>query len=132
MQLGLSGDGFLWKTGCPIQWEYLGGRGGNLRWSAEDPALVELDSGRAYSVNCAFLVRDFAPRPAYGHISLEGAGASRDALPLCFSLHCAGGEAVTIPYSTLLLPGSASTISFRLRSRCPVWVEQAELNIVEL
>ena len=32
----------------------------------------------------------------------------------------------------LLLPGGASTVTFRLRSKSPVWVERAELNIVEL
>ena len=132
MQLGLSGDGFLWKTGCPIQWKYLGGRGSAVRWSIETPSLVELDPGRAWAVNCTFLVRDFAPTAVSGCIELERACASGEALPLCFTLRCAGGEAVTLPYSTLLLPGSASAVSFRLRSGCPVWVEQAELNIVEL
>ena len=132
MQLGLFGDGFLWKTGCPIQWEYLGGRGDAVRWSMEAPSRVELDPDRAWSVNGTFLIRDFSPTAASGCIVLEGTGASREAPPLCFSIRCAGGEAVTLPYSTVFLPDSASAISFRLRSKCPVWVEQAELNIVEL
>ena len=132
MQLRLSGDGFLWKKGCLIPWEYLGGRGNAVRWSAEDPSQVELDPGQAYSVNCTFIIRDFQPVAASGCIRLECAGTSRELLPLCFSIRCACGEAVTLPYATLLLPGSASAISFRLHSKPPVWVEQAELNIVEL
>ena len=132
MQLGLSGDGFLWKTGCSIPWEYLGGRGNAVRWNIETPSMVELDPDRVWSVNCMFLVRDFSLTAASGCIDLEMTGAAGKALPLCFSLRCSCGEAVTIPYSTLLLPDSASTVSFRLRSKCPVWVEQAELNIVEL
>ena len=132
MQLRLSGDGFLWQAGCPFPWEYAGGRGDAVRWYMESPSQVELGSGRAWSVSCTFLVRDFAPTAASGCICLEGAGASRELPPLCFDLRCACGEAVTIPYSTLLLPGGASAVTFRLRSKCPVWVEQAELNIVEL
>ena len=132
MRLGLCGDGFLWKRGCPIPWKYLGGRGGAVRWNVGTPSLVELDPGKTWSVNCSFLVRDFAPATVSGCIELERTDASGEVLPLCFSLRCACGEAVTLPYSTLLLPGSASAISFRLRSGCPVWVEQAELNIVEL
>ena len=132
MQLRLSGDGFLWKTGCPIPWEYRGGRGDAVRWCMEDPTQVKLDPGRVWSVSCVLLIRDFRPAAASGCIHLEIAGASREALPLCFDLRCACGEAVTLPYSTLLLPGSAPAISFRLRSGSPLWVEQAELNIVEL
>ena len=132
MQLKLPEDGFLWKPGCPIPWEYLGGRGSAVRWSIEAPSQVELDPSKAWSVNCAFIVRDFMPTAASGRICMESAGVSRELLPLCFSIHCAGGEAVTLQYSTLLLPSSTSNISFRLRSRPPLWVEQAELNIVEL
>ena len=84
------------------------------------------------SVSCTFLVRDFQPAAASGCIRLEYTGTSQEAPPLCFSLRCACGEAVTLPYSTLLLPDGASAVTFRLRSKCPVWVEQAELNIVEL
>lgn len=130
MQLKLSEDGFLWQTGCPIPWEYRGGRGDNLRWCMEEPTRVELDPGRAWSVSCTFLVRDFAPRLASGCIRLEG--ASRELPPLCFDLRCACGEAVTLAYSALLLPGEARSVTFRLRSKSPVWVEQAQLNIVEL
>ena len=132
MQLRLSGDGFLWKTGCPIPWEYRGGRGDAVRWYMENPSRVELDPGRAWFVSCAFLVRDFQPAAASGCIRLESSGTSREHLPLCFDLRCACGEAVTLPYAALLLPCSASDISFRLHSRPPLWVEQAELNIVEL
>ena len=130
MQLRLSGDGFLWQTGCPIPWEYAGGRGGAVRWCMESPSQAELDPGRAWFVSGTFLIRDFAPTAASGCIRLEG--ASRELPPLCFSVRCACGEAVTLPYSTLLLPGEASAVSFRLRSKAPVWVEQAQLNIVEL
>lgn len=132
MQLKLSEDGFLWKTGCPILWEYRGGRGDAVRWCMENPSQVELDPGRAWSVSCTFLVRDFQPAAASGCIHLEGTGTFGEFPPLCFSVRCACGEAVTLPYSMLLLPGSASAISFRLHSRSPLWVEQAELNIVEL
>ena len=130
MQLRLSGDGFLWQTGCPIPWEYAGGRGDAVRWHLESPSQAELDSCRAWFVSCTFLVRDFAPAAASGCIRLEG--ASRELPPLCFGLRCACGEAVTLTYSTLLLPGEASAVSFRLHSKAPVWVEQAQLNIVEL
>ena len=132
MQLRLAGDGLLWQTGCPIPWEYQGGCGNAVRWRVEIPSQVELDPGRAWSVSCTFLVRNFQPRLASGCIVLEGTGASREAPPLCFDFSGACGEAVTLPYSTLLLPGRASAVSFRLRSRSPIWVEQAELNIVEL
>ena len=132
LQLRLPEDGFLWNRGCLIPWKYLGGRGNAVRWSIEDPSLVMLDPCKAYSVSCMFIVRDFMPAAASGHICLESADASRNLLPLCFSIHCTGGEAVTLPYSTLLLPGSASTVSFRLRADLPLWVEQAELDIVEL
>ena len=129
MQLRLSGDSFLWKTGCPLPWEYQGGRGDAVRWRMETPFQVELDPGRAWAVSCTFLIRDFQPGLAYGCIRLEG--PSREPPPLCFSLRCACGEAVTLSYSTLLLPGSACA-AFHLCSKCPLWVEQAELNIVEL
>ena len=132
MQLGLAGCGFLWKNECLIPWEYLGGRGKAVRWKEEAPALAELAPGKAYSISCIFNIRDFLPTAASGSICLECAGASRQPPPLCFSIRCAGGEAVTLQYSALLLPDSASTISFRLRSRTPLCVEQAELNIVEL
>lgn len=132
MQLRLLEDGFLWKKGCLIPWKYLGGRGNAIRWSVEDSALVVLDPGKAWSVSCSFIVRDFMPAAASGRISLENAEASRGVMPLCFSVHGACGEAVTLPYSALLLPGSISTVSFRLCSDLPLWVEQAELNIVEL
>lgn len=132
MQLRLSGCGFLWKKECLIPWEYLGSRGNAVRWSWETPSMVELDPGKTYSVSCMFNIRDFLPAAASGHICLESSDTSREPLPLCFSICCAGGEAVTLQYSTLLLPDSISTISFRLRSRPPLWVEQAELNIVEL
>ena len=132
MQLQLPEDGFLWNNGCPIPWKCLGGRGSAVRWSVRNPSLVVLDPCKAYSVNCAFIVRDFMPTAASGHICLESADASRDLLPLCFSIHCAGGRAVTLPYAALLLPGSTSTVSFCLRADLPLWVEQAELNIVEL
>ena len=132
MQLGLSGNGFLWKNECLIPWEYLGRRGSSLRWSGESPALVELDPGKAYSINCTFNIRDILPMAASGRICLENAGTSREPLPLCFSIRCASGEPVTLQYSTLLLPDRVSTVSLRLRSRTPLCVEQAELNIVEL
>ena len=132
MQLRLSGDGFLWQTGCSIPWEYRGGRGDAVRWCMEAPSQVEPDPGRAWSVSCTFLVRDFAPTGAAGCIRLEGAGTSLEPLPLCFDLRCACGGAITLPYSTLLLPGGAAAIAFRLRSKSPVWVEQAQLNIAEL
>ena len=130
MQLKLPGDGLLWQPGCPLPWEYLGGHGDAAHWYMEAPSQVELAPGRAWFVSCTFLVRDFAPRLTSGCIRLEG--VSRELPPLCFDLRCACGGAVTLPYSTLLLPGAASDISFRLRSQCPVWVEQAELNIAEL
>ena len=98
----------------------------------EDPSFVRLDPGRAWSVGCSFLIRDFQPAATCGRISMEGTGTSRELLPLCFSIRCACGEAVTLPYATMLMPGDASAISFRLRSMSPIWVEQAELNIVEL
>ena len=132
MQLKLPEDGFLWKKGCLIPWEYRGGCGNAVRWSMETPSLVELDSGKAWSVSCAFIVRNFMPTAVSGCICLESANAPRDAQPLCFSIRCAGGEAVTLQYTATLLPGSTSAISFRLRSDLPLWVEQAELNIVEL
>ena len=130
IQLRSSRDGFLWKQGCPIQWENFGGCGDAVRWSMEAPCQVELCPGRAWAVSCMFVIRDFAPRLSSGHISLEG--TSLEAIPLCFNLRCACGEAVTLTYSTLLLPDSTSALSFCLRSCLPVWVEQAELNIVEL
>ena len=132
MQLRLPEDGFLWKTGCLIPWKYMGGRGSAVRWSMEAPSLVELDTSKAWSVNCTFIVRDFMPATASGRISLESADISREALPLCFSIHCACGEAVTLQYAAQLLPGGTPTVAFRLRSRLPLWVEQAQLNIVEL
>ena len=132
MKLRLSEDGFLWNRGCLIPWNYSGGRGSAARWSVENPSLVELDPCRAWAVNGTFIVRDLMPTAASGQIYPEGADSSRDLLPLCFSLRCACGETVTLPYAALLLPGSTSTISFRLRADLPLWVEQAELNLVEL
>ena len=132
MQLRLPGDGFLWKTGCPIPWEYQEGRGSAVRWCMENPSCVELDPGRAWFVSCTFLVRDFQPAAASGCIRLECTGALREPPPLCFDLRCTCGEAVTLLYSTLLIPRGASAIVFRLRSKSPVWVEQAELSILEL
>ena len=132
MQLRLSEEGFLWQTGCLIPWKYQGGRGDAVRWYMEAPSQVELDPGRVWSISCTFLVRDFAPMGTAGRIRLECTGTAQEAPPLCFSLRCTCGEAVTLPYSTLLLPGSASAVSFRLCSKSPVWVELAQLNIAEL
>ena len=132
IQLNSFGDGFLWQTGCPIPWEYRGGQGDAVRWRVENPSLVELDSGRAWSVNCTFLLRDFQPKSSSGCIRLECTGTSRELPPLCFDLRCTCGEAVTLPYSTLLLPEKACAAAFRLCSKSPVWVEQAQLNITEL
>lgn len=132
IQLGLSEDGFLWKTGCPIPWEYRGGRGNAARWCMETPSRVELDPNMAWLVSCTFLVRDFRPELASGCIRLESTGTSQELPPLCFSLRCACGDAVTLPYSTLLLPGSACAVSFHLRSKSPLWVEQAQLNITQI
>ena len=132
MQLRLPEDGYLWNKGCLIPWSYSGGRGSAVHWGIEGPSVVVLDPCKAWSVNCTFIVRNFMPRLTSGHICLEGANASGDLLPLYFSIHCAGVEAITLPYDTLLLPGSTSTVSFRLRADLPLWVEQAELNIVEL
>ena len=132
MQLGLSGCGYLWKNERLIPWEYLDGRGNAVRWEGESPALVDLEPGRAYFVSCIFNIRDFLPTEASGSICLESAGTSREPPSLCFSIRCAGGEPVTLQYSALLLPESASAISFRLRSRTPLCVEQAELSIVEI
>ena len=127
MLLRLSGGCLLWRNEGLIPWSCAGGRGGAIRWSRESPTQVELDPGRAYSVHCAFNLRE-APAGS-GRIVPEGAGA---APPLCFSFRCAGAEPVTLQYSTLLLPGSASGVSFRLRSGVPLRVEQAELSIVEV
>ena len=132
MRLGLCGNCFLWKNEGLIPWECLDGRGSTIRWSGDAPAQVELDPGKAYSLSYIINIRDILPISASGSILLEGAGASLKPPPLCFSIRCAGGEPFTLQYSTLLMPDSASAISFRLRSRTPLCVEQAELDIVEL
>ena len=127
MLLRLSGTCLLWRNEGLLPWKCAGGRGGAIRWSRETPSQVELDPGRAYSVSCAFKL---AGVPAgSGCIVPEGAGT---ALPLCFSFRCAGTEPVTLGYTALLLPGSARTVAFRLRSGVPLRVEQAELSIVEV
>ena len=126
MLLHMSGGCLLWRNEGLIPWSCAGERGGAIRWSKENPARVELDPGRVYSVHCTFNLRE-APAGS-GRIVLEGTGAP----PLRFSFRCASGEAVTLQYSTLLLPGSASGVSFRLRSGIPLRVEQAELSIVEV
>ena len=127
MLLRLSGSCLLWKDGGLLPWKCAGGRGGAIRWSRETPSQLELDPGKAYSVHCAFKLGGV---PAgSGCIVLEGAGA---AAPLCFSFRCAGKEPVTLEHTALLLPGSARTVSFRLRSGVPLRVEQAELSVVEI
>ena len=115
-----------------MPWEYVDGRGNAVRWNLENPSLIELEPGRAYSINCAFIVRDFMPAASSGCICMDSTDTSRDPLPLCFSIHCACGEAVTLQYSTLFLSCGPSAISFRLRSGLPLWVEQADLNVAEL
>ena len=130
MQLGLSGNCFVWKNEGRIPWKYLGGRGGSLRWSREAPFLVELDPGRAYSVSCTFNLRSLPAAP--GRICMKSTGSSQEPPPLYFtgSGTCAGPA--TLQYATLLLPGRASTVSFFLHAGADLCVEQAELNIVEL
>ena len=126
MLLRLSGGCLLWRDEGLIPWRCAGGRGGAIRWRKESPTQVELDPSRAYSVRCTFNLRDVPV--GSGRIVPEGTGAP----PLCFSFRCPSGEPVTLQYSSLLLPGSTSGVSFRLRSVVPLRVEQAELSIVEV
>ena len=128
MRLELPGDCFLWKNDCLIPWQCRGKRGRAIRWRGEDPAVVHLDPGRAYALSCTF----FLPTAASGEISLEGAGAPRQPLPLCFPTPCAGIEDAMLQYSTLLLPECPTGVSFRLCSKIAFRVRGAELNIVEL
>ena len=128
MKLSLPEDCFLWKNDRLIPWQCLGRRGSAVHWDREEPALVRLDPGRAYSLSCTF----FLPTVASGEICLEGTGTTRAPLPLCFPVRCAGGESAMLQYSTLLLPGGPSAVSFRLRSKIAFLVRGAELNIVEL
>ena len=132
MQLGLSGCGFVWKNEGRIPWKCLGGRGGSVRWSRETPYLVELDPGRAYSVQAAFNLRSLPAAP--GRICVKSTGSSQEPPPLYFtgSGNCACGGPVTLQYATLLLPGRAATVSFLLHAGADLCVEQAELNIAEL
>ena len=128
MKLSLSEDRFLWKNDRLIPWQCLGRRGGAVHWDREEPTLVRLDPGRAYSLSCTF----FLPTVASGEICLEGTGTCRASLPLCFPVRCAGGESAMLHYATLLLPGGPSAVSFRLHSKIAFLVRGAELNIVEL
>ena len=128
MKLELSEGGFLWKNDRLIPWQCRGKRGGAIRWSREDPALVQLDPGRAYLLSCTF----FLPTAASGQICLEGTGTPCQPLPLCFPIPCAGIENAMLQYSTLLLPDCPAAVSFRLCSKIAFCVRGAELNIVEL
>ena len=132
MQLGLSGCGFVWKNEGRIPWKCLGGRGGSLRWSRETPYLVELEPGRAWSVQATFNLRSLPAAP--GRICMKSAGMSTEPPPLYFtgSGNCACAGPVTLQYATLLLPGRAATVSFLLHAGADLCVEQAELNIAEL
>lgn len=130
IRLGLSDSRFLWKNGCPMPWKRLSGHGSAVRWSSEDPSLVELDPGRPYSFNCTFIIRDFPPPTVPLRICLESAGTPQKELPLYFSVHC-DADAIILQ-SAMLMPGSASALSLRLNSETPLCVEHAEMTIKEL
>ena len=101
VQLTGPGGRFLWKNGCELPWELCWKQGRAIRWSAQDPAALELDPQRTYILNATFNVCDFLPTEASGRICLEC--SPEDALcqqpPLWFSLRCAVGEPATLQYT---------------------------------
>lgn len=131
-------NGFSWDNGFLLSWKCQGKRGCGIRWNEETPALVELDPGKAYTVDYTVNVRGPYSGDSAGAVFVRVTpyDAYLKVLPLYFSVKCLECEPMTLHYSTILFPQAHSApcagLSLLLNYGGRLFVEQASLSIAEL
>lgn len=131
-------DGFSWDNGYLLSWRCQGRQGRGIRQNEENPALVELDPGKAYALNYAINVRGPYCGDSAGTVCvrLTPCDAFLDVLPLHFSVNGLGCEPMTLHYSTVLFPQACpppcASLSLLLDDIGSLLVEQASLNLFEI
>lgn len=138
LQLASRCDGFSWNNGYLLSWKCQGQRGSDICLNEENPALVNLDPGKAYALNYTVNVRG----PYHGNdagavlIRLTPCDAFQEVLPLYFSVNCLGCSPLTLHYSAMLFPQAhpapCADLSLLLNYGGGLFVEQASLNIYEI
>lgn len=138
LQLAGRCEGFAWDNGSLLSWRRQGQRGGGICLDKENPALVNLDPGKAYALNYAVNVRGPYRGDSAGavFVRLTPCDAFQEVLPLYFSANCLGCAPLTLHYSTMLFPQArpapCADLSLLLNYKGGLFVEQAALNIYEL
>ena len=138
IQLTSRCSGLTWENGSRMTWKCQEQRGCGIRWNEKTPALVSLDTGKAYMLHYTINVRDTYPGGSTGvvFVRLTPCGAFSNILPLCFSVNCQEGRPVTLQYTATLFPqacpASRADLSLLLNYRDRLFVDQASLSIVEI
>lgn len=138
LQLANRGEGFSWSNGYLLSWKRQGQRGGGVCLDEENPALINLDPGKAYALNYAVNVRGPYCGDGAGavFISLTPCDAFQEVPPLYFSVNGLGCAPLTLHYSTVLFPQKhpvpCADLSLLLNYGGGLFVEQAFLNIYEI
>ncbi|MBD5098666.1 MAG: hypothetical protein HDT35_03790 [Clostridiales bacterium] len=131
-------EGFSWDDGYLLSWRCRGQQGCGIRQNEENPALVELDPGKAYGLNYTINVRGPYRGDSAGAIcvKLTPCDAFPDVLPRYFSVRGLRCEPLTLHYSTVLFPQACPSpcadLSLLLDYGGSLFVEQASLNIFEI
>lgn len=138
LQLAGRCDGFSWNNGYLLSWKCRGQRGGDICLNEENPALVNLDPGKAYALNYAINVRGPYCGDSAGavFVRLTPCDAFQEVLPLYFSVNRQGRAPLTLHYSTVLSPQThpvpCADLSLLLNYEGGLFVEQASLSIYEI
>ena len=138
IQLASRCNGFSWCGGSLMSWKCQGRRGGDIRWSEKNPALVSLDPEKTYGLNFAINVRGAYPDGGTGAVCvrLTPRNAFLDILPFYFSVRCLESKPLTLHYSATLFPQadppSSAGLSLLLQDKDSLFVDQATLSIVEI
>lgn len=131
-------DGFSWDNGFLLSWRRQGQRGCNIRWSAENPALVDLEPDKAYALQYTINVRGPYRGDSAGAVFVRftPCDAFSEILPLYFSVKNLACEPLTLHYSTMLLPQAhpapCANLALLLNYGGSLFVEQASLSIFEI
>lgn len=131
-------EGFSWKNGYLLFWKCQGQRGGGICLDEENPALVNLDPGKAYALNYAVNVRGPYCGGSAGavFVRLTPCDAFQEVLPLYFSVNRQEGTPLTLHYSAVLFPQThpvpCADLSLLLNYEGSLFVEQASLSIYEI
>lgn len=138
LQLASQCEGFSWGNGYLLSWKCQGQRGSDICLNEENPALVNLDPGKAYALNYTINVRGPYCGDGAGavFVRLTPCDAFQEVLPLYFSVNCLGCAPLTLHYSGVLFPRihplPCADLSLLLNYGGGLFVEQALLNIYEI